>query len=1534
LSGPDNTEGLTDQAAGAVSEKTPDALASPVDASTSRKQKKRRRHPAHAIGSAAAIVMLVIIVALVAGLVIRFGALTAPGLAIIEHRLNGLKVDRSGWLVVSGLKGDPFGRFSVERVQIHDQDGVWIEGTNLVGEWSPLMLFAREVRFDSATADQVTMLRRPTLLPKPRRIRESPVSVQVNNIRTIVRTMPAVSVVDGLYDVAGSFQLIPGNGTVTRVDARSRRQARDFATGLVRARRDQPVVVNVRARGAQGGAIAGMLGLDPFLPFSFDLDVSDKDHVSAIKLYAITGQTVLADLNGTLTRQGGVVAGVVRLNGSRLTARLAEIIGDRLDVDARLGPAGANGLQQLKADLGGERATLVLDGPVRRASGWQAQGLRASLDVASLGSVLGRQQVAGGAASLDGLLNGSWEALSFAGSSEASGIVAAGLVLNRVGGPVSISRTDGGRGLLLTADLSASAGGRGALAGWIGPAPRLEGQARFLPGRGWILESGSFTGAGIVATGKGGVDLLGRVRSEGSAVADAGRTAIAGATGRLPFDWSVTSQPDGLYRIDAKGRGEDFRTGNAWFDAIIGPRPVFDAALNIGGPGLEFRRLILKLAQLEVDATGRSSTTAGTTLAGSFTGELAALGLDRLSGSLAGRFEASQRQAGGIAVNFNGRSRQFLASLGALDPLIGVTPDISGTVIANGSEILLNDIKVAGSSLTASATGRIRVGTDVAMRLAWSAFGPINIGPLQLSGNPAGTGAIVGPVSSLMLTVDARLEQLTLPQLVLSPARFELALPLASGSDGTATLTGTSAYGVVTARSKVQTLGQTIKLDDLSASGAGLQVDGSAEIGNGGAFNGQFDVVATPGLFVEAGRLQGRVAARTPDGGALQLELDLQGRSVGLRSIPGLRFSALSVQGQGGLERLPLTIQARLSEPANGSFNGALVYGSSGGKTVVTLSGTGEAAGLAYSTTSPVRLEMDNEVLRLEGNVRARNPGSDQSAFVDFNLSRENGRLRGTAALEDVALSLLSPDLSGTISANATLDGRDDRLTGSFEARLDRALSRGLPQDLALGGVIRGTLSDRQLTLDGNLSNPRSLSVEIDTVIPVEASAEPMRLALVRNAPLSGAFRMVGEIRPVADLIFAGERTINGPLRAEGTIGGTINQPLLGGTITLTNGEWLEPRIGLRMRELSLDAALEGDTILVRKLEARDGDQGRVDGSGRIRLGNSAEPSTFEARLTRFKLFDTDRGEAAASGRVTIERFGDGRAQLSGRLDVQNAEFRPAQTTPAGAFPMDVIEINRPERPGRSGNSPQLIDRNQANAPSIGLNIELAADRGIFVRGRGLNLELDLDARVTGTTSRPVLTGEAGVYRGGYTYGGRVFDFEEGGTIRLAADANEIRLNLAAVREADDLDARIEITGTAADPRVVLTSVPPLPQDEILSRVLFGRSTAQLSGPEAIQLASGLAALAGGDSFDVVGNLRDLVALDRLTFTYGAAGLEVAGGKYLGRDVYLELINEPDVGVISQVEWRPVRGLAITSRVTPDGDARVAVRWRQSINRD
>ena len=101
----------------------------------------------------------------------------------------------------------------------------------------------------------------------------------------------------------------------------------------------------------------------------------------------------------------------------------------------------------------------------------------------------------------------------------------------------------------------------------------------------------------------------------------------------------------------------------------------------------------------------------------------------------------------------------------------------------------------------------------------------------------------------------------------------------------------------------------------------------------------------------------------------------------------------------------------------------------------------------------------------------------------------------------------------------------------------------------------------------------------------------------------------------------------------------------------------------------------------------------------------------------------------------------------------------------------------------------------------------------------------------------------ADLVRGDYEFAGREFDIERG-IIRFdgSVPANP-SLDIAANANTHGLNATIRVTGNAEKPEIGFTSVPALPEDELLSRLLFGTSITSLSAPEALQLASAVAAL-------------------------------------------------------------------------------------------
>ena len=120
------------------------------------------------------------------------------------------------------------------------------------------------------------------------------------------------------------------------------------------------------------------------------------------------------------------------------------------------------------------------------------------------------------------------------------------------------------------------------------------------------------------------------------------------------------------------------------------------------------------------------------------------------------------------------------------------------------------------------------------------------------------------------------------------------------------------------------------------------------------------------------------------------------------------------------------------------------------------------------------------------------------------------------------------------------------------------------------------------------------------------------------------------------------------------------------------------------------------------------------------------------------------------------------------------------------------------------------------------------------------------------------------------------------------------------------------MTGTVKAPKLLLTSSPPAPQDEVLSRLLFDKGVSQLGPLEAVQLADSATQLMGiGGSAGLVDRIRRTLGVDRLgvTSTGTANPLNPAGGgkaapsgksgkssglgsaleagRYVSRDVYL-----------------------------------------------
>lgn len=1388
----------------------------PVEESAPPARSRRRfvRRPRGALGwFVLALSVLVLLVAAV-GVVLRYGVLTPPGIVLIEASTNGLKLGRVGRLKIEGLSGDIWRNFRIRRLTVADEKGVWLEARDVALAWRPTELIGRRFHATAISANQVLVTRRPTLTPKGVS-KSAPLSVDIDSLKARITTDPAFSSRRGDFTIDAAYEGGRGGGARGRVRIASLLHAGDGLDADFDIGKSDRTRADVRAVEAQGGALAGALGLAADQPFSLSAHVDGGPKRGVFRIDSRSGRVAPLTGQGDWTDAGGQARAQVLLAASSLMEGNVRRFGPSLTlaVDAR---RSGQDLYQTVLDVRSENLTLAAKGPVnvqRRTS----SGLSLDARVVDLNRLTSFPKLGGGR--FVGVLKGGsaeWEAK---GEVFGQNVNFAGYTLASGRGPAEVRRHKGD--LDISADIHGAGGsGRGILGAWFGPAPRASVTLTRFADRRILVRRLDAAGAGLTVKGQGTRSILGAFAFDGEAQVSDLAAVKKGASGQLVGRWRAT-----------KGK-----TDTPW---------KFD---------------------------------------------------------------------------FDGRGQNFGSSYAELDRLLGGSPRLQGDATYMGGKWSFARLQVDGDKARVGGAGTVE-GQTMKFALDWSANGPFRAGPLEVAGDVKGDGALTGTFEQPRADLNAAIQQIDFPQLTITPAQLALTFTrMPNGGHGAIKLTGASAYGDALARADFRFMDDGVDLSGIEARAGGVTAAGALSLRGRSPSKADLTLAAGPGAFLASGQAQARVEIVDSAGGS-QANMRLQAANVRFKDNPTL-VRSLGLTASGPLTRLPYSVSGDLSLPqAPVRFEGQGIAAESGPAWAVTFNGAGQVARADVRTISPLTVNFGGPETTATGALAVG------KGRADFTARQSSEAVALDARVQNVDLSVASEDLAGQISGVLAVSGRGARLTGSMDATLANARSRDGPAELAINGAVSAKLDDARLTLNANASNSRGLRSTVNVTLPTEASAAPLRVAINRTRPMQGRFDLDGELQPVWDLFFGGERSLGGHLTAQGTLAGTLNSPQIVGQANLANGRFEDQATGLKLSAVTVAADLHREGVDVRTFSASDGRGGSVEGMGRVSLERGGS-STFTINANRFLLLDNDMAEAQASGAVTVTRGADGRARLAGRLTIDRADIVADPPTPSGVVAMEVVEKNRPA--GR----PDAFTPTPSRAPAVSLDVTLSAPRRIFLRGRGLDVEMSLQARVRGTTAKPELEGTARVVRGDYQFASKRFEFDEQGVVYLAATPDRIRLDLTATREDPSLTAVVKIQGTAAKPEITLTSTPVLPNDEVLSQVLFGRSASQLSPVEAAQLASALSGLATGGGLDVIGNLRSFAGLDRLAFAGGdQSGVAVSGGKYITDDVYLELTGGGREGPSAQVEWRVRRTLSIVSRLAGTGDSRLSVRWRRDYGR-
>jgi translocation and assembly module TamB len=301
-------------------------------------------------------------------------------------------------------------------------------------------------------------------------------------------------------------------------------------------------------------------------------------------------------------------------------------------------------------------------------------------------------------------------------------------------------------------------------------------------------------------------------------------------------------------------------------------------------------------------------------------------------------------------------------------------------------------------------------------------------------------------------------------------------------------------------------------------------------------------------------------------------------------------------------------------------------------------------------------------------------------------------------------------------------------------------------------------------------------------------------------------------------------------------------------------------------------------------------------------------------------LLNRDDVAARVTGRVDLRSDANG-GLIAGDLKLNKGRFQLGHASAAAAVPqLNVRETGLDEE--------DVIE--PATLHPWKLNLKLSGS-DLQVTGLGINSRWTTNLQIGGLADAPRFTGRADLVQGNYDFAGRIFRIDHG-VIRFRGESPpDPLLDIHAEASVQGLDASVNVRGTGVRPEITFASAPPMPQDELLSRILFGTSITNLSAPEALQLASAVAALQSGNgSLDPINALRRAIGLDRLRVVPAdvATGQKTAlgAGKYITRRLYVEVITDGAGYSATQVEYQMTRWLSLLSTVSTIGRSSASVR--------
>jgi autotransporter translocation and assembly factor TamB len=543
------------------------------------------------------------------------------------------------------------------------------------------------------------------------------------------------------------------------------------------------------------------------------------------------------------------------------------------------------------------------------------------------------------------------------------------------------------------------------------------------------------------------------------------------------------------------------------------------------------------------------------------------------------------------------------------------------------------------------------------------------------------------------------------------------------------------------------------------------------------------------------------------------------------------------------------------------------------------------------------------DVALVSGDQRIAAEGMFGQPDENLQVTLENVDL---AAID--ALMLRPPQFTGRLNATSTIGGTREMPQVKADFQVAQGGFRQFKYDTLGGSVDYG---GKGLNVDAKLQQNPTTWMTAKGYVPTAAFAaaagkgpRPHREA----AAPEDRFDLHVDSSPIDLGIVQGFTTalINarGTLQAKIDVNGAADDPHPNGAITITDGAFDVPTTGVAYSHINGRVDLRPDGVHIDNITVLDNHDSALSISGDLGI-HEREVGAFNIYVTGndFKVVDNKMGN------VRI----DTNLQIAG--DLVNPRVEGDLGVNTGVVNLDPILASV----GTSAYATKQTefvtdasnDQGQTPPPSgfagLRLNMHVTVPDDLVVRATDLsvpdapislgavNMTLGGDLRVTKEPGGIVsIVGPVRTIRGWYDFQGRRFTLLRDGTIQFVGTwPPDPQLNIKTQRIIQGVTANVNVQGSLSMPQVVLTSMPPLEQADILSLIVFNQPLNQVGEGQQITLTQRAQQMATGQ---LAGALSRSLgsALNVSEFQIAAGGdngsaAQLTVGQQVGQHIYVKV---------------------------------------------